>query len=87
MSQEFKSKGIDETRNYVVEEINQNELMSRKHKKICKTIDHIEHFVVLDSVITACISIYAFASLICIPIGIMSSGSNRIKNLCNNCKY
>ena len=86
MSQEFKSKSIDETRNYVIEEINQNELMSRKHKKICKTINHIKQFVILDSIITACISISAFASLICIPLGIMSSRRIRIKNLYNNSK-
>ena len=32
-SQEFRLKNTDETRNYLVEEINQNELMSKKHKK------------------------------------------------------
>ena len=34
MSQEFRLKNIDETRNYLLEEIKQNELMSRKHKKV-----------------------------------------------------
>ena len=33
MSQEFRLKSIDETRNYFHEEIEQNELMSKKHKK------------------------------------------------------
>ena len=33
ISQEFRLKNIDETRNYFIEEINQNELMSKKHKK------------------------------------------------------
>ena len=32
MSQEFKLKDKDETRIYFLEEIEQNELMSRKHK-------------------------------------------------------
>ena len=32
-SQEFRLKNTDETRNYLVEEINQNELLSKKHKK------------------------------------------------------
>ena len=34
ISQEFRLKVIDETRNYLIEEINQNELMSNNHKKI-----------------------------------------------------
>ena len=33
ISQEFRLKNIDETRNCFIEEINQNELMSKKHKK------------------------------------------------------
>ena len=32
MSQEFKLKDKDETRIYFLEEIEQNELMTRKHK-------------------------------------------------------
>ena len=35
MTQEFRLKNIDETRNYFLEEIKQNELMSRKPKKVC----------------------------------------------------
>ena len=38
MSQEFRFKNIYETRNYFLEEIKQNELMSKKHKKVCKTL-------------------------------------------------
>ena len=33
ISQEFRLKNIDETRNYFLEEIKQNELISRKYKK------------------------------------------------------
>ena len=29
----ISTKNIDETRNYLIEEINQNEFMSKKHKK------------------------------------------------------
>ena len=32
-SHEFRLKNIDETRSYFVKEINQNELMWKKHKK------------------------------------------------------
>ena len=34
ISQEFRLKNIDETRNYLIEEMNQNELMSKKFKKV-----------------------------------------------------
>ena len=33
ISQEFRLKNIDETRNYLTDEINRNELMSRNYKK------------------------------------------------------
>ena len=41
--------------------------MSRKHKKVCTTLNYIEHFLILASTITGCISISAFASLLDIP--------------------
>ena len=47
--------------------------MSRKHKKVCATLNYIEHFLILDYKITGCISVSAFASLVGIPIGITSS--------------
>ena len=47
--------------------------MSREHKKICTTLNQFEHFLILASTITGCISIPAFASLIGIPIGITRS--------------
>ena len=33
VSQEFRLKNIDKTKNFFLEEIEQNELMSKKHKK------------------------------------------------------
>ena len=47
--------------------------MTRKHKKVCTTLDYIEHFLILASTITGCVSVFAFTSLIGIPIGITSS--------------
>ena len=73
ISQEFRLKNIDETRNYFIKEINQNELISRKLKKVCTTLNYIEHFLILVSTITGCISISASASLIGGPIEITSS--------------
>ena len=69
---EFRLKNINETRNLFLEEIKYNELMSRKYKKVCATLNYIEHFLILASTITGCISIFAFASLIAVPIGITS---------------
>ena len=36
ISQEFRLKNIDERGNYFIEEIKQNELMSKKDKKVRK---------------------------------------------------
>ena len=48
-------------------------MISKKHKKICTTVNYIEHFLILASTITGCFSISAFASLVGTPVGIMSS--------------
>ena len=41
ISQEFRLKNKDETRNYFFEEIKQNELMSKKHKRVCTNLNYI----------------------------------------------
>ena len=46
------TENIDETRNYFLEEIEKNELMSIKHKKVCSTLNYIEQFPVLASATT-----------------------------------
>ena len=43
ISQEVRLNNIDETRNYLVEETNQNKLISKKHKKVDRVLDYIEH--------------------------------------------
>ena len=70
--QEFRLKNIDKARNYLIEETNRNEVMSKKHKKICATLNSIKHFLILVCTITGSVSISAFASLIVITIGITS---------------
>ena len=72
MSQEFKLKNIYGTRNYFLEKIKQNELVSKKLKKACTTLKYIEQFLILASTITGFISV-SFASLLGIPIGITNS--------------
>ena len=73
MSQKFRIKNINKTRNYFLEEIEENELMSKKPKKICTFLNHTEHFLILASTITGCNSISAFASLLGTVIGNTSS--------------
>ena len=73
MNQEFRLKKIDEIRNYLIEEINRNELMSKKHENVCRVLNYIDHLLIAICTITGCVSISAFASLVGIPIGITSS--------------
>ena len=73
ISQEFKLKNVDETRNYFLKAIQQNELMSKKDKTVCTTLNYIEHFLVLASTTTECISISVYASLLGIPLTITFS--------------
>ena len=73
ISQKFRLKIIDEIRNYLIKEINRNELMSTKDKKVCRVLNYIHHLLIVISAITGCVSISAFVSLVGIPIGIMSS--------------
>ena len=68
----FRLKEIDETRNYLLEEI-KNDLMSEKHKNECGALNYLEHFLVFISAVTVCVSISAFTSLVGAPVGIASS--------------
>ena len=73
ISQRFRLKNINEMRNYLIEEINQNELKNIKHKKVYRILNYIKHLLILISTVTGCVSISSFASLVGIPIRITSS--------------
>ena len=47
--------------------------MSKKHRKVCATLIYIEHFLILASIISGCVSMSAFVSFIVIPIKTLSS--------------
>ena len=66
-------KKIDETRNCLLEEIKHNDLISEKHKKVCRDLNYFEHFLLLISTVGGCVSIFAFASLVGVSVGIASS--------------
>ena len=68
IKQEFRLKKINEIGNHLIEEINQNKLMSKKHEKSCKVLNYIDHLLIAISTITGYVSISAFASLVGIPI-------------------
>ena len=44
ISQEFRLKSTDETRVYLIEEIDWNELMRENYKKVCTTLTYTEQF-------------------------------------------
>ena len=47
MIQKFRSKKIDEIRNYLIEERNRNELMCKKHKKVCRVLNYTDHSLII----------------------------------------
>ena len=64
ISREFKLAKVDKARSYFVEEIKQNDLMSKKHKKVCEALNCIEHLLISASKVTLFVSISVFASLL-----------------------
>ena len=83
ISQEFRLKNIDKTRNYFLEEIKENELMSGKHKKVCDTLNYVEFSLFL--------SFYNYWICFHLCFCFFSRYSyrncefcNRIKSLCNS---
>ena len=72
INQEFRLKKIDEIRNYLIEEINRNELLSKKHENVFRVFNYTDQSLIVISTITGCVSISAFASLVGIPVGITS---------------
>ena len=49
---DFRLKKTDERRNYLLEEIKHNELISKIRKKICTNLNHIEELLILASTVT-----------------------------------
>ena len=43
LNHKFRLEKIDETRNYLIEEINRNELTNKKYKKVCRVLNDIDH--------------------------------------------
>ena len=47
--------------------------MCEKYKKTYKYLNYVENLLILVSTVASCVSIFAFASLVCVPVGITSS--------------
>ena len=65
---------MDETRNYFLEEIKQNELMSRKYKKVCTTLIYIEHFLILVQILDVFQFLQHFIHPLPLPTHTIKSG-------------
>ena len=61
------------SKNYFIEEIKQNELIRKKHRKVCKILTCAEHLFFLASTVTGCVLISVFASLVAMHVLIVSS--------------
>ena len=70
-SLEFRLTKVDRKRNYLLDEI--KHIMSEKYKKTCKYSNYVKHLLILVSRVTGCVSISAYASLVCVPVGITGS--------------
>ena len=55
------------TKNNFIKEIDQNELISHKNKKLCMALNYIEYFLALLFAVTRCVFFPAFASLVDVP--------------------
>ena len=55
--------------------------MGKKHKKVCTTLNYIEHFLILASAITVCISISS--SAIRLKVCAIAAGIKTYKSIIN----
>ena len=58
MNQWFILRKIDEIRIYLIEKINRNELMNKKHKKVCGVLNYADHSLIVISAVTVCDSVF-----------------------------
>ena len=60
-SLEFRLGKTDETRNYLLDQIKQNDILTEKYKKTCKYLNYVKRLLIFVSTVTGCVSISAFA--------------------------
>ena len=69
----FRLKIIDETRNYILDKIKRNDLIIKKHEKLCRALNYLEAFLIFVSAASECVSISTFAYLLTVLVGSTSS--------------
>ena len=83
-SQESGLKNIDKTKKYFIQERKQNELISKRHKKVCKILNYTEHLLIFISTVIGCVSHFCFCFFNWYSCRYCKFYS-RNKNLCNIC--
>ena len=78
-----KKKKIDKIWNFLLDVIRHNDLMSEKHKKVCRALNYFEHSVVVSAVsgcFNFCICFISWYSCECYEF------CSKIKDICDNCR-
>ena len=69
----FRLNKINEIKDYFVAEIKERELMSKRLSKYIASFDYFDKSLIFLSVTTCSISIVSFATVIGVPVGMMSA--------------
>ena len=72
---EFRFKKIDETRNYLLDEVKHNDLMIEKYMKTFKYLNYVKHLLILVTTVTVPKIFIPTAELV-IPTGIATNEAN-----------
>ena len=59
-NQEFRLNKTDQIINYLIEEITLNDLISKKHKKVCRVLNYFEHWLIVIATTTGCFFYFCF---------------------------
>ena len=79
VSQEFRWRKLDKTRNFFIEEIQQNHLISKKQKKVFKVLNYMKHLLILVSDINIDIA----SSTVELKICLISAGIKKYNSIIN----
>ena len=72
-NQQFRLNKINEIKNYVISEIKERELMTKRLIKYIASFDYFDKYLIVLSVTSGDISIASFETVIAISIGIASA--------------
>ena len=81
-NQQFRLNKISEIEYYIIKEMKERELMSKKLGKYISFFDYFDKFLIVSSVTSGGVSIASFAAVIRIPVGIISTSLSLAFSLC-----